>query len=389
MSTVAGMVNPHVPSIVIAAGGTGGHIYPGLALADALHTERPDCRIQFAGTTRGMETRLIPRAGYPLHTVDMIPFAKTLGARRFLLPAALAKASWQCARLLRRENAAVAVGMGGYVSAPLIAGARLAGVPALIHESNAVPGRANRFSALLTGNIAVAMDSVSFGGRARLVGMPLPRALDGFDRSVLRPEGRARFGVRGEEFLVLVNGGSQGAASLNDAAVDLARRWRDRSGVRIVIKAGAGGAEPLNRRIAEAGASGAATAVDYLDRMDLAYAAADLTVCRAGSATVAELARVGLPAVMVPYPHAPHDHQARNADVLTRRGAAVAMADADVTGAALAGTVGALADDRARLAGMAAACAAAAVPDAAARLADWVLDLAGERITGREGVLTR
>ncbi|MEU1026747.1 glycosyltransferase, partial [Streptomyces sp. NPDC005904] len=145
-------------SVVIGAGGTGGHIYPGLALADALRRAVPGAVISFVGTERGLEGRLIPDAGYRLHTVDMIPFDPSLGARRYLLPAALLKSGAQCRTILREQGARIAVGMGGYPSAPVIVGARLAGLPSLIHESNAVPGRANRFAARLTPNIAVAFD---------------------------------------------------------------------------------------------------------------------------------------------------------------------------------------------------------------------------------------
>ncbi|MER7399463.1 glycosyltransferase, partial [Streptomyces sp. NPDC000151] len=173
-------------SVVIGAGGTGGHIYPGLALADALRRAVPDAVISFVGTERGLETRLIPRAGYRLHTVDMIPFDPALGARRYLLPAALLKSGAQCRAILRAQGAQVAVGMGGYPSAPVILGARLAGLPSLIHESNAVPGRANTFAARLTPHIALAFDRsrahLPGGERAETVGMPLAGPLAGLDR---------------------------------------------------------------------------------------------------------------------------------------------------------------------------------------------------------------
>lgn len=156
------MRTPHISqarlSVVIGAGGTGGHIYPGLALADALRRAAPDAVISFVGTERGLETRLIPEAGYRLHTVDMIPFDPSLGARRFLLPAALIKSGTQAKAVLRAQGAQGAVGMGGYPSAPVIVGARMAGLPSVIHESNAVPGRANRFAALLTDQITLAFE---------------------------------------------------------------------------------------------------------------------------------------------------------------------------------------------------------------------------------------
>ncbi|WP_188307481.1 UDP-N-acetylglucosamine--N-acetylmuramyl-(pentapeptide) pyrophosphoryl-undecaprenol N-acetylglucosamine transferase, partial [Streptomyces sp. CBMA123] len=137
----------HTPlSVVIGAGGTGGHIYPGLALAEALRKTDPDAVISFVGTTRGLETRLIPEAGYRLHTVDMIPFDPSLGARRYLLPADLLRAARQAQRAVDDQRAQVVVGMGGYASAPAVLAARMSGLPSLIHESNAVPGRANAFA---------------------------------------------------------------------------------------------------------------------------------------------------------------------------------------------------------------------------------------------------
>ncbi|MFI6514366.1 UDP-N-acetylglucosamine--N-acetylmuramyl-(pentapeptide) pyrophosphoryl-undecaprenol N-acetylglucosamine transferase [Spirillospora sp. NPDC050679] len=213
--------------------------------------------------------------------------------------------------------------MDGYSSAPLIAGARLAGVPALIHESNAVPGRANAFSARLTDQVALAFDAaLPHLPGARVVGMPLMPEIAAFDREALRARARRRFGVPDGARLVIVNGGGQGATSLNEAAVNLARHWRNRSDVRFVIKSGREGTDAIQRRLAGAGAGRIATAVDHLDRMDLAYAAADVMVCRAGSATVAGLAHAGVPAVLVPYPHAARDHQTRNARVPLEEGLA-------------------------------------------------------------------
>ncbi|NEB79909.1 UDP-N-acetylglucosamine--N-acetylmuramyl-(pentapeptide) pyrophosphoryl-undecaprenol N-acetylglucosamine transferase, partial [Streptomyces sp. SID14478] len=203
-------------SVVIGAGGTGGHIYPGLALADALRRAVPGATISFVGTERGLETRLIPDAGYRLHTVDMIPFdpptrlppppfqGRPFGPL-FLGPAAarcmgaLMKSGAQCRAILREQGAQVAVGMGGYPSAPVIVGARMAGLPSLIHESNAVPGRANRFAARLTPHIAVAFDRsrahLPGGTRAFTTGMPIAAALADLDRDALRGAARRELGV--------------------------------------------------------------------------------------------------------------------------------------------------------------------------------------------------
>ncbi|MER6046810.1 UDP-N-acetylglucosamine--N-acetylmuramyl-(pentapeptide) pyrophosphoryl-undecaprenol N-acetylglucosamine transferase [Streptomyces sp. NPDC001793] len=368
-------------SVVIGAGGTGGHIYPGLALADALRRAVPDAVISFVGTDRGLETRLIPQAGYQLHTVDMIPFDPSLGARRYLLPAALLKSGAQCRAILRAQGAQVAVGMGGYPSAPVIVGARMAGLPSLIHESNAVPGRANKFAARLTPHIALAFDRsrphLAGGERAETVGMPLSGPLAGLDRVALRQAARRALGIPEEARLLLVNGGSLGAARLTEAAVGLAGRYLARNRLRLLIKTGPAALDGARAALEANGGAAVAEAVPYLDRMDLAYAAADLVLCRAGSATVAELATIGMPAVLVPYPHAPGDHQTHNARVLSDAGAALLLPDAEVTADRLDALVSPLLADPDRLAAMGAAADPGTHARAADLLAARTLALAG------------
>ncbi|QGV78437.1 UDP-N-acetylglucosamine--N-acetylmuramyl-(pentapeptide) pyrophosphoryl-undecaprenol N-acetylglucosamine transferase [Streptomyces ficellus] len=359
-------------SVVIGAGGTGGHIYPGLAIADALRRAAPDAVISFVGTTRGLEGELIPAAGYRLHTVDMIPFDPALGAKRYLLPAALLRSGAQVRSILRGQGAQVAVGMGGYPSAPVILGARMAGLPSLIHESNAVPGRANQFAARLTPHIAVAFDTGHLHG-AVTTGMPIAASLAALDRDALRPAARRAFDVPEGRRLVLFNGGSLGARRLTEAALGLADRWRHRPDVHLLIKTGPAALDDTRRALA---GNPVARAVPYLDRMDLAYAAADLVVCRAGSATVAELATTGVPAVLVPYPHAPGDHQTHNARVLTDAGAGLLLPDVETTADRLAALVEPLLADPARLASMSGAAAPGPHAYAADLLAERVLDLA-------------
>ncbi|WP_327686525.1 UDP-N-acetylglucosamine--N-acetylmuramyl-(pentapeptide) pyrophosphoryl-undecaprenol N-acetylglucosamine transferase [Streptomyces sp. NBC_00467] len=354
-------------SVVIGAGGTGGHIYPGLALAEALLRAVPSAVISFVGTTRGLESDLIPGAGHRLHTVDMIPFDPALGARRFLLPAALLKSGAQCRAILRAQRAHIAIGMGGYPSAPVILGARLAGLPSLIHESNAVPGRANQFAARLTPHLAVAFDHsrahLAGGENALTTGMPIAAPLAALDRPTLREQARRALDVPEGARLLLVNGGSLGAARLTEAAVGLAHRWRERTDVHLLIKTGPAALEQTRRRLDD---SPVARAVPYLDRMDLAYAAADLVVCRAGAATVAELATTGVPAILVPYPHAPGDHQTHNARVLSDAGAGLLLPDAETTTERLEALTAPLLADPARLAAM----SGAAEPGPHARAAD-------------------
>lgn len=380
------MTSPHL-SVVIGAGGTGGHIYPGLALAEALRTAVPGAVISFVGTERGLETELIPAAGYPLHTVDMIPCDPALGAVRYLLPAALLRSARQARSVIRAQGAQVVVGMGGYPSAPAVLGARLAGLPAVIHESNAVPGRANRFAARLTPHVAVAFDRsrphLAGGDRALTTGMPISAALSGLavrppaERTALRAEARRALGVPEGRRLVVFNGGSLGALRLTGAAVALAVLWQDRRDVHLLIKTGPAALPAAEADLAERGGHRIARAVPYLDRMDLVYAAADLVVCRAGSATVAELAATGVPAVLVPYPHAPGDHQTHNARVLSDAGAGLLLPDGETSAGTLAARIGPLLADPARLTAMAGAADPGPHARAAELLAAHVLHVAG------------
>lgn len=366
------------PRIVIAAGGTGGHIYPGLAVAEALMRVAPGAQVSFVGTSRGLEGTLVPDAGFDLDLVDMVPLA---GRTALRLPIALVRSTAQARRILRRREADATVGMGAYVSGPVIVAARLLGIPSLIHESGAVPGRANLAAARLTGNVATAFAEAvaAFPSSAdvRTVGMPLGTALAGFERSVRRKEARKAYELEDTTTLVLVNGGSQGAASLNRLAVGLAERWRDRTDVRILLKTGRRDHEQTERALRASGASHLVEVTRFIERMDLAYAAADVSVCRPGAGTVAELAVVGLPAVLVPYPHAPFDHQARNAAALVEAGAALMVRDDEATAAVVGPLLEPLLADHSRLDRMRAGLSGLAHPRAAEEMAAWVLELAG------------
>ena len=366
------------PRVVIAAAGTGGHIYPGLALAAAIRELRPDAVISFVGTSRGLEGDVIPRAGYELDLVAMVPFT---GTNRLVLPVALLRAGVQARRLLRRRAAHVAVGMGGYGSAPLLLGARLAGVPSLIHESGAIPGKANLVAARLTSNIATtfpgAAKSFPAGKVVRVTGMPLAPEFASVDRAAGVAAARRELGLPPDKFVLFVMGGSQGATRLSDAAIALGERWRDRDDIRILLKLGARAGTDIDDRIAAVGADKVVHRVAYLDRMDTAYAAADAALCRAGAGTVSELAATGLPSVLVPYPFATGDHQRENAAELVAAGGAVVIADGDATADTIGPIVEGLVDDPQRLAAMTAGARSVGRPGAASDLARWVLDLAG------------
>jgi UDP-N-acetylglucosamine--N-acetylmuramyl-(pentapeptide) pyrophosphoryl-undecaprenol N-acetylglucosamine transferase len=368
------------PCVLIAAGGTGGHIFPGLALADAIVASEPSARAAFVGTARGLESSLIPKAGYQLHLVDMVPFA---GANKFRVPGALARSIWQARRLLKMHSADAAVGMGGYASVPLVIAARLGRIPALVHESGAIVGRANALAARFTPHVAYAFDEtvgrMPDSVKPRVIGMPLAPQFSDFDRAELRQEARRAFNLPEGKAALFVMGGSLGAAHLNDLAVELAGRWKERTDVAIVIKAGRDHADRVEEGLARNGGSSIARCISFFERMDHAYAAADLAITRAGAGTVAELAVTGVPAILVPYPHAIDDHQTLNAGALVRAGAAILVRDADVSVERLQPTVEELLFSPDRLQKMSDAARTVAHPAAADELAEWVLSLASQR----------
>jgi UDP-N-acetylglucosamine--N-acetylmuramyl-(pentapeptide) pyrophosphoryl-undecaprenol N-acetylglucosamine transferase len=363
-------------TVVLAAGGTGGHIYPGLALAAALRELAPDATVTFVGTPKGLEGELIPKAGFDLDLYDMVQF-NNQGWRKVLAPAALAKSSVQARSILRRRRADVAVTMGGYSGIPLVVGARLAGVPAIVHEPGAVPGQANRLAARFTPHVGTSFANTTFAGRTvRHVGYPLQGFITSFDRDALRAEARAAYGLDDRTALVLVNGGSQGSLRLNELALGLAQRWEARDDVRILLKAGARTHDDIAAALATNPGRDRVELVRYIDRMDHAYAAADVGIHRAGAGTVSELAAVGLPSILVPLPHHEHDEQAHNARPIVDAGGAVMVRDHEATAAVVGPVLDDLLADRARLTTMRTALLETARPDAAADLARWVLELA-------------
>lgn len=368
------------PSLLIAAGGTGGHIFPGLALADAIVAEEPSARVAFVGTKRGLESTLIPKAGYQLHLVDMVPFA---GSNKLRVPGALTRSVWQARRLLKMHSADAAIGMGGYASVPLVIAARLRRIPALVHESGAILGRANALAARFTSHVGYAFENTAGNlpgsVKPRVVGMPLAPQFSDFDRDALRAQARAAFDLPEGKAALFVMGGSLGAAHLNDLAVELAGLWKDRDDVAIVIKAGRDHSERVEEGLARNGGSSVARCISFFERMDHAYAAADLAVCRAGAGTVAEVAVTGLPSILVPYPHAIDDHQTLNAGALVRAGAAVLVPDAELTIERVQPTIEELLFSPDRLRKMSEAARTVAHPRAAEELATWALALAARK----------
>ena len=361
-------------SVVIAGGGTGGHIEPALALADALRRSAPDTAITCLGTERGLETRLVPMRGYDLALIPPVPLPRKLTPALLSVPARMLGAVGAAAAVLERTRADVLVGFGGYVATPGYLAARRRKVPIVVHEANAMPGLANRIGARLTKHVCTGQPGTRLP-HARYLGIPIRREIAGLDRLALADKARAHFGLQPDLPVLLVTGGSQGAASLNRAMLGAAGAVRA-AGVQVLHVVG-----PKAGDVEVAPGPAPYVVVPYLDRMDLGYAAADFALCRAGAMTCAELTAVGLPAAYVPLPHG-NGEQRLNADPIEQAGGGLIIDDADLSPEWISSTLLPILLDDELVAAMAQAAAASGNRDADADLAALVLSV-GRRRPGR------
>jgi UDP-N-acetylglucosamine--N-acetylmuramyl-(pentapeptide) pyrophosphoryl-undecaprenol N-acetylglucosamine transferase len=353
---------------VIAAGGTGGHIIPGIALADEIRAQKAGAEVVFVGTEQGLEGKIVRSAGYRLELVDASGFVgKSLGKQLQSL-SRLPKGFLQSRALLRKLRARAVVGVGGYVTLPVLAAARALGIPTLIHESNAFPGVANRFLNRFATRTAVglAVANRRFKRPGVVTGTPVRKEF--FAAPPLDPEAASR--------RVLVFGGSQGSRVLN-RAVARAAVLLEKSDLELVHQTGDKDLTGTRQRYARMPARWKLEA--FLPRLWEPMAAADLVVSRAGALTVAELAASGRPAVLVPFDAAAGGHQLENARALEKAGAAVVITEKDLSAESLAGTIVALVGDRARLAAMGQKARALAKPDAARDLARLLFEAEATR----------
>jgi UDP-N-acetylglucosamine--N-acetylmuramyl-(pentapeptide) pyrophosphoryl-undecaprenol N-acetylglucosamine transferase len=369
-------------SIVLAGGGTAGHVEPAMAVADALIALDPDVRITVLGTQRGLETRLVPERGYHLELITPVPLPRKLSGDLVRLPLRVRRAVRQTRAVLDDVEADVVIGFGGYVAVPAYLAARgglfrRRRVPVVVHEANASAGWANRVGARSANRVLSAVPDPGLG-RVEVVGVPVRAAITSLDRMALRAEARAHFGFADDARVLLVFGGSQGAQSLNRAVAAAAK---DLAVAGISVLHAHGPKNTLDLR-EPADGDPPYIAVPYLDRIDLAYAAADLAVCRSGAMTVAEVTDVGMPAVYVPLPIG-NGEQRLNALPVVNAGGGLVVDDADLTPSFVAGTVANLLNDAGRLQSMTAAAALAGHRDAAQRVAEVALDVARISRNGR------
>jgi UDP-N-acetylglucosamine--N-acetylmuramyl-(pentapeptide) pyrophosphoryl-undecaprenol N-acetylglucosamine transferase len=360
------------PSVVLAGGGSTGHVAPLLALADCLRRRDPAADVTVLGTAEGLEARLVPDAGYPLAVVPRVPLPRRPSADLGRLPFRLRSAVAAAARAMEESRAQAVVGFGGYVSTPAYLAAWRLGLPIVVHEQNVRPGLANRLGARFTPYVAVTFPGTPLRG-ARVLGMPLRRQITSLDRAALRDEALAAFGLDPNRKVLLVFGGSLGAQRLN-VTFGQSREAIADAGVQVLHVTGRGKTVEGLETASAAPGRPPYVAVEYVDRMDLAYAAADLVVCRAGAGTVCEVTTVGLPAAYVPLPIG-NGEQRLNAEPVVEAGGGLLVDDVECTPQWVRARLLPLLVDSGELTSMAKAAAEFGITDGDERLAD-LLELA-------------
>jgi UDP-N-acetylglucosamine--N-acetylmuramyl-(pentapeptide) pyrophosphoryl-undecaprenol N-acetylglucosamine transferase len=306
---------------LLAGGGTAGHVNPLLALADQIMTQSGTNKVFALGTAEGLESRLVPARGYQLLTVARLPMPRKLNGYALKFPAAFRKAVADVKKYIEENQIDVVVGFGGYASAPAYRAAIAMGIPYVIHEANALPGYANRVGAKRAAAVAITFPNTKLANGV-LTGMPLRKEIIELVSNDLKLEAVRFFNLDPKLTTLLVTGGSLGAKRINDT-IENSRAVLDAAGIQVIhIVGDRAGLEPIH--------TGSYVRLSYCDRMDLAIAAADFAVARAGAATVAEFSAVGLPAVFVPYPVG-NGEQRLNAEEIVSAGGAVLVHDANFT----------------------------------------------------------
>ncbi|WP_412061386.1 undecaprenyldiphospho-muramoylpentapeptide beta-N-acetylglucosaminyltransferase [Rubrivirga sp. IMCC45206] len=377
-STTPASLPSGTPRVLFACGGTGGHVYPAIAIADAVRTLRPEAAIAFAGTRDRMEWEAVPKAGYPIRAVTVSGFQRSLSAgaiaKNLAFPFKLVKGLWESWRLVGAFDPDVVVGTGGYASGPVGLAGSLRGRPLVLQEQNAYAGATNKLLAGRASEVFLAFEAaVPYfeGAETSISGNPVRQDLVDVDAA----DARAHWDIPADAHVLLAMGGSLGAGPINGALkLNLDRVLADERAF-VIWAAGKRYYDTLREAVPD---HPRLRLVPYLDRMDLAYAAADLAVCRSGAITCSELAVTGTPSVLVPSPNVTADHQTKNALALSEAGAAVLLREPDLD-RQFDATIPTLLRDADRRRQMADAALAIARPDAAATIAEAVVALAEAR----------
>jgi UDP-N-acetylglucosamine--N-acetylmuramyl-(pentapeptide) pyrophosphoryl-undecaprenol N-acetylglucosamine transferase len=365
--------------IIFAGGGTGGHLFPGLAIADEVRRRVPTAEITFVGTRDKIEARVVPQRGYNFAPIWISGFRRTLSVSNLLFPLKAVVGLMQSFILMKKLKPDVVVGTGGYVCGPPLYAASVLGIPTLIQEQNSYPGVTTRKLASRVDEVHLTFESsmryLSRLDNVKVSGNPTSSKLG----AVSGEEGAKYFNLDPSTKTVLVFGGSLGATSINKEIERILPEVMT-GNMQLIWQTGQGDfariEKSVERMLDEAG-SRRVRVHKFIERMDLAYAAADLAVCRAGASTLAELTIVGLPSILVPYPFAAADHQTENARAMVEANAALMVKDSELSERLLT-TLRELLNDEAKLATMSAKAKSLGRPDAARVIADAVLALANE-----------
>lgn len=356
--------------VALAGGGTGGHLFPAMAIAEQLKELRPATEFLFFGTSGKIEARVVPHKGYPFRSIWISGFHRSLRLDNLLFPAKVVVSLWQSWMALRQFRPHVVIGTGGYVCGPVLAVATWMGIPTVVHESNSYPGVTTRLLASRVNRLLVSFEDTKRWLRrtdhVTVVGTPVRKGLGTADRS----SARKQFELDQDRSTALIVGGSLGASSVNRAiaaSVDALKT----AGIQVIWQTGRIDEADLTARF---GNSGIGRVTGFIENMDAAYAAADLVVARAGASTLAELTAIGKASVLVPYPYAAADHQTKNAKSMETAGAAIVVPDNDVMDR-LAPTMIALVADPVKRSAMEQAAKQLGKPNAAETIARIVLDL--------------
>jgi len=354
--------------VLIAAGGTGGHIYPGIAVATEILRRHPDSEIRFVGTKRGLENRLVPKAGFKLSFIESAGLKNVGLAARIRGLAILPKSLLEARRLLREFQPNIVIGAGGYVSGPVLMTAALTGFRTLVMDSNALPGWTNRRLARFVDKAAVSFDEALkyFPGKGVVTGNPVRREFFEIPDRQRDPQ----------QFSVLIFGGSQGARAINEGMVAALPHLEEvRTGLRVRHQTGEADFEKVRDGYLNGGWGDQANVTKYIDDMVTAFSSVDLVICRAGATTTAELIAAGKAALMIPFPLAADDHQRKNAEALESGGAAKMILQQDLTGERLAAEIKELARTPEKITGMEKAARRMARGDAAVAVVDLIEEL--------------
>ena len=367
--------------IIISGGGTGGHIYPAITIYREI-MKREATEFLYVGTKNGLEAELVPKEGIPFRTVDVEGLSRTLSWRTFVTIGKTVRSLYEALKIISDFRPDVVIGTGGYVCGPILTAASLKKIPTLIQEQNVLPGITNKLAGRFADTVAVgyreAKNAFPHAKRVVYTGNPVREDV----LTVTREEGRARFGLKDDEFAVLIAGGSRGARSINTAMIDVHRYFRDTEGIRLIHVTGQAEYERVcgELGITPGETYGSASMIlPYLHDMPSALAAADLAVFRAGAVGLAELMVRGVPAILIPYPYAAEDHQTYNARALVTAGAARMIVDKMLAGHDLIGEIIYFKNNPAELGRMKEASLVLGKPSATSDIADLVSDLANGR----------